>query len=1226
MDYEILQTKTYNIYRKSILFAKAFTGDIASTPIAIEGPYKYNTGLSEKIPPVGNITTNIETGVIEIEYTPKDDFIGVDTFEYIINLTDKDCRVVFSINVRENILEENKKEIFIEEYIQGGQITTFNKVFTPQYIPQGFCATSVSFSSVDKNMNWSYETFHHDYLNRYGVIKNPVTEVEVQTVATINEFRADYNMQTLRSVENLQARFIKNSPHHSRTEYFTVRFRDIVNEYNGETSTFQEHINLILHMIPLQDDVHQPENPNVPPMEGFDKPEFIIADVEMPDSVIQKESATPSINKFCGNLFENTQAHEEFDGRQTSTIKVGRTVPDHGVNLAYYRNKVASMDDIISIMETDTNKVNVVYAEDWIHLRNLEEKKDSLFPAYIEFVGEKGSDLENYTGTLYREYIIWEESTEKDYVPKWVTVFQEYKGLKQSDLDNLSIFWEYKDETHSGTLEMTHNIIDAIDFYRDKDYYPYAKTYQSFARYDGLVYKDRILYHGSAKYGGMIVEDIGLKNIDPDEPKEIIMYPDANCTLHDTDGNKYIDDDQFVITDVFKDGVPLYYKHRLKHRVYDPIGVDDYGVYKNDSIVVILDDGTIVDDEEYKWTVLAEKTKWDNIYDIYVYTSFVPTFNMAMYVLYDAIPQEAYDGKDLVNPSYIMSGVKERLSVYEAMDSSQYTVSKNGSIDKQSTITMNQCTILNDARVGVDIQYKILVDEKYESGVFKCRVINYKYALSSEKNKYIDGEQVVSPLTNRGFVSAKDMFLQTASPDDIEKITNKSTFRIRYDIDHYDTIFNKDKVVMYTNPFGGGLVMAITYEDTGFPNPDDFNKLTGMLPPYHIYKEENGLIYKGYSVKCKNVDMITVHPPKVKHQLKKWHPTINYSYFTQEYERIDKMIKIIYSVPEYHSQVFGDDGSPYIEIKDEKVEVVGKHLIKTFRSPLRIKHDLDVWTPTNISIKKKLFSGHTKELTISAYDFMNGVIEVEENISQQDTIIVSYEYEEEFYHYPGFYENGDPTTQLIDLNLNPSMYSTYTSNLNEVFTKENVYNLFNKTIYFYLKPMRIVDTSNGKILEENKFTLYHTIGEPKPEGNFDINIGRIFIRHHTSLKSTELIDSRSRGGGVIESMKDSLRRQLEPESDQYFDIGTMDGLPYHENSVVLVKIDEKLLIRNGGRFTEKDIEQAVAKWGAYGMYPIIRYVSNTSAEDMPANTIEIESSITNLFDYRPFIVGDVKKM
>ena len=1212
--YKILDTKTYYINNKSKLISKTFSGSKETLPLSISGPIKLGTNKNDEIPIVGSVECDCNTiGEINIIYTPKDGFVGVDKFEYYVEFEDNTYKIIFNINIYNNE-SNNCIEKFIEVYTN--EEDNFNITLTPSIDSFDIYATKSIVSFVDENLNWSYSSAYIDKLNNTSNITNTLTKTNLQLDAQYTTIGSNYDDVSLYYINNISLNFTKLHSF-NKTEYVKVSFIDSCDTNYVSENDKKEVVNYIIrcHNIDYCN-TSQGSNNNLPQMNGFDKPSFIVGVAPTPNEIKQIET-TKTLNDYrCGNLFENTYAHDEFDSRKSRVIKIGNNVPENGVNLCYYENKVANMDDIVSIVETDVDKVSVIHVEDWVHLRGLDHQNEELFPRYIEFIGESGSEFENYIGTLYKEYVVWEEEFILDTTPVHKTVYQEYRGLHTTNMRNIPIFWDYNDGSLVGKLELSHSIVDAID-YEHTNNYSYPKTFSAYTKYEGLTYNNIVKYNGSAKYSGVITDKSVNSNVSPDVLNEVIMFPDESGKLYDINGNEFLHDDFFLITDKFVDGVPLYYKHKLKYRVYDAIGPNRFGVYENHSISLILNDGTVLDDDDYKWVVVAEKTSWENIYDIYVYTSFVPTYDMSIFVLYDGIMYEDYANKNYINPNNIIVGIKERLSSYEAISKKEYTISNIGNIEKQTSIAMNDVFIINDSREGINIKYQIIVDGKYESDTFEARLINYKYSISSEQYKYINNEQIISINSDNGFLSARDMFEKYNSQGNENKITSKSTFRIRLVDTDPETVRNKDKVVIYTDPNGSGLVIGITYENTGFNNNDTYT--SDILPYFHTYKEKDGLIYKGYSVKCKNVNIITVSQPKSKSQFKKWLPAINYSYFVKKYERLDKTIDIIYSVPEYLSQVFSDDGPPYVSICDEEASIVCKNTIKTFRSPLYIKHDFNNWAPSNITVKKKLHNGDTILLNVKYYDYLNGIISTEENINSQDLILIDYEYEEQFYHYPGYYEDGDLKSKIIDINLNPLMYSKFTSMSDNILKDENVFDLFNKQIHFFLKPTRVIDTSSNTILEENKFALYHTIDSIKPIGNFDLHIGTIFVRHHTSLKSTCLIDSRIRGGGIIKSMSDALRKELEPESDFYLDIGTVDGQPYHENSVIIIKVDEKILSKNGGMFSEDDIHNAIKKWGSYGAYPIVRFVSTISDDDMPNNTMEIDTVFSNISDYKPVI-------
>lgn len=286
---------------------------------------------------------------------------------------------------------------------------------------------------------------------------------------------------------------------------------------------------------------------------------------------------------------------------------------------------------------------------------------------------------------------------------------------------------------------------------------------------------------------------------------------------------------------------------------------------------------------------------------------------------------------------------------------------------------------------------------------------------------------------------------------------------------------------------------------------------------------------------------------------------------------------------------------------------------------------------TDIKLYKKI-DDELFLINIEDISFSDGIIITKDAISENDNILISYTYLEENYVYRGYFRTHD---DFVRIDLNPNIYHTYNDDTYMPSEVKPSKNLFNKVIYFFLRPtieyeikadndsliFDIEDDSLiGDIILENKdYTLYHKIDDGQPNSDHDIYIGSVYIRQNTSLHSTIIVDSRTRGGGVISSMKDSLRKELEPESDYYLDIGYYDGEPYQENGVVIIRLDSKLLKEFGGRFTHGDIDAKVKRWLGFGVYPIIEYVDTYNKYQMPQYTLNVENSYTNVIDETPYI-------
>lgn len=1217
-----LKPASYTITSNSRLDAKLYTGKANISVIKVLGPFRKGTLPGDNVPPNGQVNIKANTsGLLEIDYLPKENFVGEDSFEFTLEFSDGDKSYqIIDILVREKMTKPNTSEKYIDVFFDDVSQLRLIRNIDSKYKYSLDVPTSLTYSSTNKDFNISDKTLFHNIVNSYGSIINPITRTQIETYTKPITAENESNGTSIRVIPSVEFTITKDLTYFGN-EYGLLRFKDFVNKQGGHTTDFEEivYINWKLRSFDFEYDESEGEI-DVPDFEEPSPPEFVYPEVKFPNTPSQIQTSQSKL-KSGGDLLESTFAHNEIDIRGSNTIKVGKKVPKDAVNLAYYFNTTAGIEDTVSVIETNMNNVTLHYATEWVHKRDLKEKNEDLFPGYIEFEGEEGTELEGYWGILYREYVMWEEQTISDLDPQIKTVHQEYRGQKEDSKNNVPIIWNYKDGERHGKLELSNAITEGIDFFDDG----FPRTYVTYARYEGLTTLSKTKYHGSAKYGGVVTKKDGMANIDPDQPKEIIMYPDDFGILYRESGDPLIDDDLFYITDKFMDGTPLYYKHKLKYRIYDSIGPDKYGVYNSTSVKLILENNFELDENKYKYKVCVEPTKWKNIYDAFIYTSFIPTPETPIYAMYDGMPEESYIGNEKINPLNAKVGEVEQLSIYAAIHKDDYIVDKQKHITKQSTITMKDIDVVKDERESIYIEYMVMADDM-ESAIFKCNVLNHIYAVSTEKDQFIDNEMIVSMKSTNGYMTSKDMFLKVCNQEQADAITDDTIFRIRFNTRDSQTFTNKEKVVMYTDPSGGGLIMARTYVDTGLPSEmadvTDVPRMNKKVTDNHIYQVKDGKIFKGYSVMCRNISQITIHPPVDNDQLKSWLPAVNYAYFNKAYERIDKTIQLIYSIPEFYNQLYGTYGRPYVDVKNEIPRNLGAGRVKTKRYPIYIEPDVG-WSPKNIKARKVLPNGSKRQLTVKNYNFNYGIIEFEDKISDNDLIELDYTYEENYYHYRGYYEDGDASNKMIDINLNPSMYNTYTDNKHEIYDRENVYNLFNRTIHFFLKPMRIIDKSDGEILEDNYFTLYHRVDQPDAIGPFDLHVGRVFIRHHTSLKSTKLVDTRRRGGGILESMTDDLRRELEPESDYYLDIGTLDGTPFHENSVVVIKVDQRLLIEHGGNFSEHEVRDAIQKWAAYGMFPIIEFVRVLEDDELPQASLEINSQVENLSTFKPHISVDV---
>lgn len=779
--------------------------------------------------------------------------------------------------------------------------------------------------------------------------------------------------------------------------------------------------------------------------------------------------------------------------------------------------------------------------------------------------------------------------------------------------------------------------------------------YKATCNYVGIARKVWYDYDGVAYYRGAVTKGNGVGNVNPEGENEILMFSDENGYLRrpvevtDENGevsikNFYrVESDYVYLTDVFKDGVACFYKYPLKLPIYDYRGPDDNGFYEGNAVKMFTS-GLKDIPEEYKHSMKLQVAEYETVSDITndfqltskevpkrywaeLYTSFISSSTDTFKVVYNAFNDSETDNIALDN------GVAEDVYNYPFMlPGIHFSLEKVDTRARINRIKLPEPKRIQDDRRYVSFSYTITAERKSDGKKFTtsprtASILNRDFVVPAEYEKFDGRAMIISPKVDGILQSPFDMVLYDQAASRTETvITSKDTGFIFYATITEIAKEDRGAVNIRCNPDGSGYITAETTIETGFwdENAGNFTKKLCLDSPYYL---ENGFIYPGIKVKCIDTRHIKVQAPREDGLLESWYPRIQFGHYSQILDQYGTHLKVCYTMPEYDEQYYSEKyGQPYVDVLEEQVTILNSHMVKTECFPLFIKEN-----ETTISLFKKL-DDELFEIHIKDISFADGIIITEETISENDNIICNYTYVEESYIYRGFWRNQDDFARI---DLNPNKYHTYSDlNYTPSATKPSK-NLFNKVIYFFMRPTveyevdadndsLIYDLENdediGTVILENKETLYHQIDNAQPESDHDIYIGSVYIRQNTSLHSTILIDSRTRGGGVIESMKDSLRRELEPESDYYLDIGYYDGEPYQENGVIIIRLDNSLLKEFGGRFTQGDIETKVKRWLGFGVYPIIEYVDSYSKRDMPQYNLIIEDSYTNVTNETPEIL------
>ena len=238
-----------------------------------------------------------------------------------------------------------------------------------------------------------------------------------------------------------------------------------------------------------------------------------------------------------------------------------------------------------------------------------------------------------------------------------------------------------------------------------------------------------------------------------------------------------------------------------------------------------------------------------------------------------------------------------------------------------------------------------------------------------------------------------------------------------------------------------------------------------------------------------------------------------------------------------------------------------------------------------------------QQLVIRDYDAQNGYIYLEDEIDFKHEIYTNYYYEENYLEYRGYFD--DYIGEFIHLDLNPSEghYCSMAVVRTDADTGKTFVSwepvptakLMNKEVYVYLLPYK---DSFGNYEENTVRHVYslkewQNIQKANPAAML---LGVIQLREHTNVREAVVMDARSRGGGLKETIKEKDMKRTQPLSRNYWDMSTWDGTAYYKNGVLIIEVPKRILDTQGGQFNEKQVRDIVSKYVAYGIYYIIEFV------------------------------------
>ena len=715
--------------------------------------------------------------------------------------------------------------------------------------------------------------------------------------------------------------------------------------------------------------------------------------------------------------------------------------------------------------------------------------------------------------------------------------------------------------------------------------------------YQGLVKRTEVVYDGRALYEGKVYKKTTLSSIEQEIVPNGLYFTGQDRKLYnEKTGEAFIESDNFSLTNIFKDGTPLHYVHKLKYPIYLPDGPKKEAILDIRQIKVL--NSRLRVDKTQKYTTRLIPTAEENIYEVHLLCAEPTRHHAPCYVAYD----KHGDSTGIEQETILKNKVRNTFSYLERISTEPlFVLGRDFTVTHNNTTRKNICTlkksaIVSDSRAKVSFNYVVKsLDGRYRSRIIPATIVNVKYATESEKASFIGRKMIVSPLKNGIAQSALELIQEAypgTSPDLLASL--------QYTVDLYDiSSAARYKVNLYTEQNGTGPVSAETSEDTGFYD-EASKRFIGTLPKEHHYKLSGRTIYELYHVRHFDQQEMGVLPPLETGVLERWFPRVRYVHFNALDRSNSTRIQASYTMPEYDAQQFASLGKPYVKIIGEKAAFIDEHHLQVRHKDLLVYTDTEKLIPSSVLSVTKVVGEDLTPLTVVGWASADGILRVKEKIAPYDEILVDYLYAENAYRYQGFTLNGDP----IRLNINPGKYHEYTDYSEGAAIENQTYDLFNKTVYVFLKPTRVENLDTLEVFEDNPTeTLYHKIDDAKPNGAYDLMVGKINLIPSATLKNTRLVDTRTLGGGLTEKMSDLQRREKEPESDYYWNIAHWNGEPFAKNGVVVIRLSSDLLTR----FTQEEIEEKVRKHMALGTLPLIEYVTPTVFKD-PAYQTSVASS------------------
>ena len=461
----------------------------------------------------------------------------------------------------------------------------------------------------------------------------------------------------------------------------------------------------------------------------------------------------------------------------------------------------------------------------------------------------------------------------------------------------------------------------------------------------------------------------------------------------------------------------------------------------------------------------------------------------------------------------------------------------------------------------------------------------------------------MSPLDNDKLIIevTKDTFIV---PDRIKKLDD------RYGIE-FRTSTPIDTLSFYILQKDTGMPLGSYQGATLIPMKDVFKNKVYQVMMHSIAWEH--FYANSYSLQFNDTRRMHIEKPRQQRSDMSWYARIKNGRFDRQIKDASMGNPIYsYAIPEYYRQNFIKGTSSYMQVKDEKPELLGSNKIRVSCTPLVVTYDGE--QATNITVRV-----NGKPVRVTSWDSSDGIMIMDGHVTDNDNLRVDYQFDEGYYEYRGFFDY--ETNKYWSLDLNPSVghYITIRDPADGTVKDMPSFKLIDKTIYIYVKPAaKITKRVNGeyRLLEPvTQNTIFHSF--ELIEGTEALLLGEVRVRPSSNQRSIQIVDTRVRGGGLKPEITEEIMNMVEKESHFYWDIGYWDGKPFPENAVVNIKIAKSVLKEYGGHMTRAEIEQKLEKHLGYGVFPIIEFMDDPDSllqipDGLVVEVIDVDEQTTDI--------------